>query len=74
MTAKEIVLDMVQQMQPDVTYEDILHKLELLATRAELHAARDDVEAGRLISQVQLEQESATWRSRSIGLSEPVKS
>lgn len=71
MTAKETVLDMVQQLPPDVTYETVLEALEHLALQADLQAAQQDIEAGRLISQSQLEQESAAWSSTSVGLSAP---
>lgn len=62
-TVKEAVLDRMGQLPQDVTYDDVLEEIELLAIQAKLRAARDDVDAGRVISQAQLEQESATWSS-----------
>ncbi len=58
MTAKETVLDMVQQMQPDVTYEDML---EEIATLAAIERGRQDAAEGRTMSQEAFEKQARAW-------------
>lgn len=58
MSGKEIVSEWLRELPEEWTLEDVL---DALAIRAELQMARADVEAGRLISQAEIEEESARW-------------
>ena len=61
MTDKEIVIDALQKLPDDVTLDDIMANLELLAQIREGHS---DADAGRVISHENMKHEFRTWTTR----------
>jgi len=57
-TAKEIALEVVRALPDDCTLADAAHRLYL---RQLVEEARQDIRAGRVLSQEEVEQEAARW-------------
>lgn len=57
-TAKQIALEIVQALPDDCTLADAAHRLYL---RQLVEEGRQDVRAGRVFSQEEIEQEAARW-------------
>jgi|GEM_PF-2260471 len=93
MTVKEIVLDSIQNLPSDVTYEDVLEQVAILAAiergqqaaragrvlphdvfkeldhaaiREQLRLAQEDIDAGRFLTQAEMEEEVASWNAESL--------
>ena len=61
MSVKEAVLNAVHEMPDEVSFDDVLEQLEILAA---IRRADDDIAAGRVYSQEEIEQEVETWFSK----------
>ncbi len=61
MSVKEAVLNAVHEMPDEVSFDDVLEQLEILAA---IRRADEDIAAGRVYSQEEIEQEVETWFSK----------
>ena len=61
MSVKEAVLSAVREMPDEVSFDDVLEQLEILAA---IRRADEDIAAGRVYSQEEIEQEVETWFSK----------
>lgn len=61
MSVKEAVLNAVREMPEEVSFDEVLEQLEILAA---IRRADGDIAAGRLYSQEEIEQEVETWFSK----------
>ena len=64
MSVKEAVLNAVREMPDEVSFDEVLEQLEILAA---IRRADEDIAAGRVYSQEEIEQEVETWFSKSNG-------
>ncbi|HLQ47141.1 MAG TPA: hypothetical protein VK137_20525 [Planctomycetaceae bacterium] len=60
MSVKEAVLNAVREMPDEVSFDEVLEQLEVLAA---IRRADEDIAAGRVYSQEEIEQEVETWFS-----------
>lgn len=58
-TAKERIVDIVQQQPDDSSYEEILRELALARM---IERGLEDSRAGRIISNEEMEQQIRTWQ------------
>ncbi len=63
-TTKRKALEVIEQMPADASYEDMMYELYILLR---IQQGIEDIEAGRTISQEEMEREFVEWR-RSAGL------
>ena len=56
MSVKEIILNALREMPEDISFEEILRQLRIIAA---IHRADEDIASGRLHSQTHIEQEFA---------------
>lgn len=61
MSVKEAVLNAVREMPEEVSFDEVLEQLEILAA---IRRADEDIAAGRVYSQEEIEQEVETWFSK----------
>jgi predicted transcriptional regulator len=61
MSAKELVLATVQNLPDDATLRQISERIAILAA---LQEGMDDIEAGRVISQEEVERKLESWLSK----------
>ncbi len=61
MSVKEAVLNAVREMPEEVSFDELLEQLEILAA---IRRADEDIAAGRVYSQEEIEQEVETWFSK----------
>ena len=61
MSVKEAVLNAVREMPEEVSFDELLEQLEILAA---IRRADEDIAAGSVYSQEEIEQEVETWFSK----------
>ncbi len=61
MSVKEAVLNAVREMPEEVSFDEVLEQLEILAA---IRRADEDIAAGRVYSQEEIELEVETWFSK----------
>lgn len=61
MSVKDIVLEAIQQLPTDVTYDDVL---EEIATLAAIERGQQDVKEGRTIPHDEVKREALQWTTK----------
>ena len=61
MSVKEAILNAVREMPEEISFDEVLEQLEILAA---IRRADEDIAAGRVYSQEEIEQEVETWFSK----------
>lgn len=61
MSVKEAVLNAVREMPEEVSFEELLEELEILA---DLRCADAEIDAGDFVTHDEVKQEIATWFSK----------
>ena len=64
MSNKELVIEVLRGLPEEVTLEEISEEIAILAT---IRRGEADVAAGRVFSQDEVKERSATWISKSTG-------
>ena len=60
MTNKQLVIEAVQDLPDEASFDEILERIEILA---ELRRAEADIDAGRFTTQEDLKRQVKTWLS-----------
>lgn len=61
MSVKEIVLEAIQQLPTDVTYDDVLEEIAILAA---IERGQQDVKEGRTIPHDEVKREAMQWTTK----------